>query len=153
MQFNFIPNKIFPYVTRLYDDHIEFSKDTPDILISTCKKLNKEYKILLNYYSAHQFYKKASFYDKTKERFTGKKYRNIPIHLFQYLDFENEKILVYDKMSKNDKFYFNSYNNTFKVDIQYYKLKRYIIKTPENQKITLKEHIQMLFGKKCIKFY
>ena len=73
--------------------------------------------------------------------------------MFPYLDFNDNLLRYNNKISDSDKRVYDLVNYCFKTDIKYYKLKNYIIKTPENSKITVKGHIQMLLGRKCIKFY
>lgn len=68
------------------------------------------------------------------------------------IDFGSLKIKKNNMWSDFDLLFYNEYCKFLKVDMKYFKLKKYIIKTPENPKITVKEHIQMLFGRRCIKF-
>ena len=152
--YEFIPKQLMPYVKMVYNDHIEFKKTMPKKLILKAAKFNSNYKTLYNYFILHEqdVNSKKQIFEIVKVKLFGKTYDYIPQSMFPYLDF-NDNLLRYDnKMSDSDKRMYEVGNYRFKTDIQYYKLKRYIIKTPKSPKITLKEHIQMLFGRRCIKF-
>ena len=149
---NFIPKALQPYIKALHDDRVEFADDIPKKLNDEKEKFKKDYEILIQYYKIQQYYpnRKNNLINEVKGRLYGIQYKYIPKTVLKYADYENNCFRYTDEKNKQS---LESYEEIFKSHIQYYKLKRYIIKIPKDPKITLKEHIQMLLGRKCIKFY
>ena len=151
MIYDFIPKNLFPYIKTIYDDHLEIKDNIPLKYKKKINHINKHYNTYINYYTLHQL---SGFWrpkkTRIKNRLFGENYNGVPSQLYNYLDFNNYTILQNKIIMNKDLHQYYCYY--FKIDMEYYKLKNYIIKTPKNPKITLKEHIQMLFGRRCIKF-
>lgn len=154
MKYDFIPKKLYPYVKILYKDHIIFKDNLPTRYKNLAKHINDNYKIYIDYYILHECdgYGVGNLKSRIKYRLFGKNYIYIPKNLMKSIDFGSLKIKKNNMWSDLDLLFYNEYCKFLKVDMKYFKLKKYIIKTPENPKITVKEHIQMLFGRRCIKF-
>ena len=154
MKYDFIPKKLYPYIKALYEDHIEPTSDIPERYIKILNEINKNYKVYLDYYILHECYGHCigNTMSKIKNRLFGKKYIFIPQHLHHYIDFNNLKKKKNNDWNDSDLMFYDEYCQYLNTDMKYFKLNKYIIKTPKNPKITLKEHISMLFGKQCIRF-
>lgn len=132
---DFANQDILKYIKIVYDDRIEFFDYMPNELKTLANETNKNCEIILTYLELNEFNSCTALSKKQEiiEKLFGQKNKIISKQYSKFRDNE-DKLL-------------NRYTDSC---IKYYKLKNYIIKTPENKFITLKEHIQMLFEKSVL---